>query len=110
MATMSAKSEKLSSPGKLTAAENGTNGILEPQFSPYLMRPARIRRCKITSTTFTVEIDDGRTLLASTTNLGPVFRAHWKERRRFKVIADGTAVEWPALGYVVALSQIMRVD
>lgn len=71
---------------------------------------AHIRFCRITAATFTVEIDDGRTLQAPTVAMPAVFNAPWTERRRFRVVDGGLAVEWPSLGYKVTLRQLMGVE
>lgn len=109
---MQTKLQKLSEASKLIsklAASGGTPPIRIPQFEPYSMPPAQIGSVTVRANTLTLVLRDGRGLQVPTVHAGPVCDAPHRERRRCRIVDNGTALEWPTLGYKVTLRQLMGV-
>ena len=66
----------------------------------------RVRRVWVTDDTLLVEVTDGREIIAPLKSFPALEAASPQERRRWRLLALDTTIEWPELGLRVSLNQL----
>ena len=68
----------------------------------------RARKVKVTRLELRVDLTDGRTIIVPTYWYPRLLRATAKQRARYKLMADGTAIRWPAVDEDLSVEGLLQ--